>query len=98
MSHGVTLRFMGLDVSNGFSSDTFVADYVMNVEPTINETRTELMVFTNKILSFVWYFAGKSEMNQFSLTFSSPIQSRIEQYKSTQTQQENGRSDTNNTV
>ena len=98
MSHGVTLRFMGLDVSNGFSSDAFVADYVMNVEPTINETRTELMVFTNKILSFVWDFAGKSEMNQFSLTFSSPIQSQIEQYKSTQTQQENGRPDTNNTV
>lgn len=93
MSHGLTQRFMGLDVSNGFATDAFVADYVMNVEPTINETRVELMAFTNKMLSFVWEFAGMPEMNQFSLTFSSPIQSQIEQYK---TQSDGG--NTNNTV
>ena len=98
MSHGLTLRFMGMDVSNGFATDAFVADYVMNVEPTINETRVELMAFTNKMLSYVWDFAGMPEMNQFSLTFSSPIQSQIEQYKTTQTQQQNGGSNTNNPV
>lgn len=80
-AHGLTLRFMGFDASTGFSSDTFIADYVMNVEPVLNEKRNTLMGFSNKILSLIWEIAGRMDLNQFSLTFRSPIASQIEQFK-----------------
>lgn len=83
-AHGLTLRFMGFDASTGFSSDTFIADYVMNVEPVLNEKRNTLMGFTNKILTAIWKITGRMEMNAFSLTFKSPIASQIEQFKTIQ--------------
>lgn len=85
-AHGITLRFMGFDVANGFATDAFVSDYVMNVEPVIADLRAELMTFTNGILSELWDLAGIPEMNQFSLTFDSPITGRIEEFKATQQQ------------
>lgn len=93
-AYGLTLRFMGFDVSTGFSSDTYIADYVMNIEPVLNEKRQTLMGFTNGILSTIWEIAGRAELNQFSLTFKSPIQSQIEQFKTMQ--QTNGGSNLNN--
>lgn len=94
-AHGLTLRFMGFDASTGFSSDTFIADYVMNVEPVLNEKRNTLMNFTNGILTAIWAIAGREEMNEFSLNFKSPITSQIEQFK-TMTTQANGSANTNN--
>lgn len=92
-AHGLTLRFMGFDASTGFSSDTFIADYVMNVEPVLNEKRNTLTGFTNKILTLIWASVGKNEMNDFSLTFKSPIASQIEQFK---TVAQNGGTNNNN--
>lgn len=80
-AHGATLRFMGKDAANGFSTDAFVSDYVMNMEPVINDLRTTIMVFSNSILSVAWEILGRIELNDISLTFQSPIQSQIEQYK-----------------
>ena len=80
-AHGLTLRFMGFDASTGFSSDTFIADYVMNVEPVLNEKRNTLMSFVNKILTAIWETAGREELNQYALNFRSPIASQIEQFK-----------------
>lgn len=87
-AHGLTLRFMGFDASTGFSSDTFIADYVMNVEPVLNEKRNTLLGFTNKIITKIWQTAGMEEMNEFSINFRSPIASQIEQFK-TQTNGDN---------
>lgn len=98
-AHGLTLRFMGFDASNGFSTDAFVADYVMNVEPVLNELRSKLMTFTNGILSTAWDLLGLSEMNQYSVTFESPIGSQIEMYKNAQNQPVNdGKQSTDNTL
>ncbi len=93
---GLTLRFMGFDVSNGFSSDTFIADYVMNVEPVLNEKRNTLMNFSNKILTSIWEIAGRMEMNEFSLTFKSPITSQIEEFKTMKQPVTNGSANTDN--
>lgn len=95
MAHGLTQRFMGMDVSNGLATDAFVSDYVMNVEPVINDLRNTVMAFTNSILTYVWEFAGKPNLNLFSLTFQSPIQSQIEQYKTNAT---NGGKSANNGI
>ena len=83
-AYGLTLRFMGFDVSTGFSSDTYIADYVMNVEPVLNEKRGTLMAFTNEILTMIWQIAGREDLNEFSLNFKSPIASQIEQFKTMQ--------------
>ena len=83
-AHGCTLRFMGKEAANGFSTDAFVSDYVMNMEPVINDLRTTIMVFSNQILSAAWEAIGRQELNEISLTFSSPIQSQIDDYKTTQ--------------
>ena len=92
-AYGLTLRFMGFDASTGFSSDTFIADYVMNVEPVLTEKRNTLMEFSNRILTTIWEVAGRMEMNDFSINFKSPITSQIEQFKTMQT---NGGSNLNN--
>ena len=93
---------MGFDVSNGFAADAFIADYVMNVEPVINDLRHGLMAFTNAILTHVWSEAGMEEMNQYSITFESPIKGRIEEYKQSQLQpqqpQQQDANTTDNTV
>ena len=99
-AHGLTLRFMGFDASNGFSTDAFVADYVMNVEPVLNELRSKLMAFTNGILSVAWELIGLPDMNQYSVTFESPIRGQIEAYKGAQQPQKtnDGRQSTDNAV
>ena len=81
-SHGLTMRFLGFDTANGFSSDAYVADYVMNVEPTINSLRADLMGFSNFILTNIWQIVGREDLNEISIFFKSPIESQIEQYKS----------------
>jgi len=83
-SHGCTLRFMGKDASNGFSTDAFVSDYVMNMEPVIEDLRTTIMVFANSILSVAWDALGMPNMNLISLSFNAPIQRQIEEYKAQQ--------------
>lgn len=91
---GLTLRFMGFDASTGFSSDTFIADYVMNVQPVLQEKRNTLMGFTNKILTTIWAVAGRMDMDEFSINFRSPIVSQIEDFKQAQTN--NGGTNLNN--
>lgn len=83
-AHGCTLRFMGKDASNGFSTDAFVSDYVMNMEPVIEDLRTTIMVFSNGILSVAWEALGMVQNNLISLSFNAPIQRQIEEYKSSQ--------------
>ncbi|MGL6008478.1 MAG: hypothetical protein ACRC1D_03400 [Culicoidibacterales bacterium] len=98
-SHQLTPRFMGFDVANGFASEVYLWDYILNVEPVINEFRSEIMDFVNTILTEIWKQTGKEEMNQYSLTFSSPIQSTLEQFKANPTpanQQPNTNRQTNN--
>jgi hypothetical protein len=97
-SHQLTLRFMGFDAATGFATDSFIGDYIMNVEPVINELRTTIMTFTNSILSYVWEAFGMPEMNQYSLTFESPISSQVEEYKTRQKEQANGTADPNNSL
>lgn len=92
-AHGLSLRFLGKDVSNGFSQNAFVADYVMNVEPVIMDLRRTIIVFVNEALSAAWREMGLDALAQFSLDFTSPIQSQIEAYRSANTPaviQENG--------
>lgn len=82
-SHGCTPRFMGFEVAGGFSQDVFVSDYVLNMEPIINELRDELTRFTNDQMAVAWSQLLKTEeWAEFSVTFSPPIQSAVEQYKS----------------
>ena len=83
-AHGCTLRFMGKDASNGFSQDAFVSDYVMNMEPVIEDLRTTVMVFSNSILSVAWEALGLMQMDMISLSFNAPIQRQIEEYKARQ--------------
>lgn len=84
-SHGCTLRFMGFDVAGGFSTDVYLSDYLLNMEPVINELHDEITNFTNRIITAGWAILGKVEMNEFSIAFSSPIQSSIEDYKLSKT-------------
>lgn len=79
--HGCTLRFMGKDASNGFSTDAFISDYVMNMEPVINDLRTTVMIFSNKMITAAWEALGLMQFDGISLTFQSPIQRQIEDYK-----------------
>ena len=86
-NHGCTLRFMGYEVPSGFSTDVYIADYVLHMEPVISELRNRILNFTNGGLTATWLeLFNKPEMNQYSLTFTSPIQSTIEQFQNTQTQ------------
>lgn len=87
-NHNVTLRFMSFDISNGFASDVFISDYLINVQPVINALRNKIMVFTNSILSYVWQYAGKTELNQFSINFGNPIQSQIDEFLKKQDRQD----------
>jgi hypothetical protein len=80
-AHGLTPRFLGFDVSNGFSSEVYLWDYILNVEPVIDEFRAEIMNFVNQIITETWALTGNDEMNAFSLTFSPPIQSTLEDFK-----------------
>jgi hypothetical protein len=80
-AHGLTPRFLGFDVANGFASDVYLWDYILNVAPVIDEFRSEIMDFVNKILTEVWSLTGNVSMNEFSLTFAPPIQSALNDFK-----------------
>lgn len=86
-SHGVTPRFMGFDVSNGFASDVYISDYILNVQPVIAELHADIMDFVNSILTQGWNLLGKTEWNVYSLAFAPPIQSTVEDYKVGQTKE-----------
>lgn len=79
--HNCTLRFMGFDVASGFSTDVYLSDYLLNMEPVIVELHDEITIFTNSILTAGWSILGRSDLNEFSIEITSPIQSSIEQYK-----------------
>jgi len=80
-AHGLTPRFMGFDVANGFASDVYLWDYILNVEPIIDEFRAEIMDFVNSILTEIWALTNNVSMNEFSLTFAPPIQSTLDDFK-----------------
>lgn len=80
-AHGVTARFMGKDTSNGFSSDVYISDFMLLVEPVVNELKDKIVAFLNKAITMGWQFANRMEMNQYSLTFQNPIKTSIDQYK-----------------
>jgi len=69
-AHECTPRFMGRDVSNGFSVDAFSLDYVVNMAPVIASERERLLVFLNQILSAAWSMLEMEQMNQYSLWFT----------------------------
>lgn len=85
-ANGCTLRFMGFEATNGFSTEVFVDDYTFNQEPVIDEHRRDVCIFTNRILTAIWEHLGLRnfngvELNKMSLTFSSPIKQKLEDYK-----------------
>lgn len=84
-AHNITPRFLGLDVSSGFSTDVYISDYVLNVQPIIEELHNEIMAFTNTALTAVWEIIGRSDLNDFSLRFTPPIQGTIDEFKTAQT-------------
>jgi hypothetical protein len=87
-AHSCTLRFMGFDAANGFSTDAFVSDYVMNMDPVIKAFREEITTFFNSVLNVCWRVLGNENLINFAIDFASPIQTAIEQYKSIAEQQQ----------
>lgn len=84
-SHQVTKRFMAFDQAVGLSSqNAFIEDYILNVEPVIKELRYKVLNFTNAILTEIWKIIGKEELNQFSISFESPVKDMVEIYTDTQ--------------
>ena len=82
INHGLTPRFMGFEVANGFSNDAFLDDYIMNVEPVINELRDTLTRFVNNQATVAWVeLLNQPDINQFGLTFAAPIQAAIDDYR-----------------
>lgn len=86
-AHNITPRFLGLDVSSGFSTDVYISDYVLNVQPIIEELHNEIMSFSNMALTAIWDAIGRNDLNQFSLRFTPPIQSTIDEFKTAQSAQ-----------
>ena len=98
-SYNLSLRFMGFDASNGFSQEAFISDYVMNVEPVIKEMRATIMGFTNGILTAIWKEIGMEQLNDFSITFESPISKSVKEYKDAQgNNNQNGNNNISNSV
>jgi len=84
-SHQVTKRFMAFDQAVGLSSqNAFIEDYILNVDPVIKELRYKVLNFTNAILTEIWKIIGKEELNQFSISFESPVKKMVEIYTDTQ--------------
>jgi hypothetical protein len=81
-AHMVTPRFMGKEVSSGFSTDVYLSDYLLNMEPVIEELHDEITNFSNSILTAGWEYLGMNDQNLFSIAFAPPIQSSLEEYKS----------------
>lgn len=81
-AHGITPRFLGFDVANGFSTEIYISDYVMNVEPIIQDLHDTIMNFTNFIITEGWKLVEQVDWNVYSLAFAPPIQSTIDKFKS----------------
>lgn len=80
-SHGVTKKFMAFDQAVGLSgANAFVEDYILNVDPIIKELRYKVLNFTNAILSEVWKLVGMEQMNDYSISFESPVKDMMEMY------------------
>lgn len=77
----VTPRFMGVEVSSGFSSDVYLSDYLLNMEPVITELHNVITNFINSILSAGWNFIGMGDQDVFSIAFAPPIQSALKDFK-----------------
>jgi hypothetical protein len=85
MAHGITKRFMGFDVPNGLGAgETFIADYVVNNEPSVNDLRNEVTRFTGEMMNIAWDLVGKPEWKENAVTFVSPIQRQVDAYKQSQ--------------
>lgn len=85
-SHGVNLRFMSFDVAAGFSTETYISDYLINAEPAINRLREDVTGWSNKILTAGWKLLNKEKLwDKRSVTFMPPIQGLIEEYRKKQT-------------
>lgn len=81
-AHGCTPRFMGKEVAGGFSQDVFISDYVINMEPVINELREELTRFSNSAISAAWLeLLNMPDKNEISITFLPPIQSALDEFR-----------------
>lgn len=80
-AHETTKRFMSFDMPSGLSHDAFIEDYIVHMEPVINNLRRTVMVFFNQVLSAFWEMSGQVELNQQSLWFGSPIDSTVENFK-----------------
>jgi hypothetical protein len=84
-SHGATKRFMAFDQAVGMGGqNAFIEDYILNVEPVIKELRYKVLNFTNAILTEIWKITGKEDLNQFSVSFESPVKDMVEMYTETQ--------------
>lgn len=79
--HHCTKRFMSFDVANGFAENAYLEDFVINMEPVINDLRETILIFTNRVISAVWKFTGQMDLDKQSLWFNAPISSQVEQYK-----------------
>ena len=81
-NHGCTLRFMGYETAAGFSTDVYISDYMLHMEPVINELRNTITDFINGALTALWTeIFNRPELNQYSITFTSPIQGTIDNFK-----------------
>lgn len=81
-AHGCTRRFLGFDVTTGLSgADAFFTDHIVNMEPVITEYRGLITGFVNDILTAIWDLNGTPQMNDISLSFQSPIQSSLDDFK-----------------
>lgn len=80
-AHGITPRFLGFDVANGFATDVYISDYILNVQPVIAELHAEIMDFVNSILTQAWNLVEQTDWNVYSLAFASPIQSAVNDFK-----------------
>jgi len=80
-SHGATLRFMGFDTPNGFSTDAFLSDYVLNMEPVISDLRNTVMRFLNSIYNEVWEQANRPDLLALNISYKTPIEDILQEYR-----------------
>ena len=80
-THEVTQRFMSMDVQGGFSTEVYISDYVLNMEPVINRLRRTICSILNEAITWHLTLSGKQDLNALSLTFKSPIESTIEKFR-----------------
>lgn len=80
-NQNVTQRFMSLDVSGGFSTEVYISDYIINMEPVLNRLRRTVCNAINKAITQHLQISGNMALNELSLTFKSPIASTVETYR-----------------